>query len=152
MFKAFLAAALVLLFGLPCGAAMTNEPKDFRGVVFGQEYTPGPEFTCEEDSEEGRTCVRAHDELKLLDVPLRSLKYLFMDKRLYTVDLEVDGRSGYDALLAALARRHGRNSTDRGGMTTFTGTSVDIIGYFDARHKIGEVSFVFRNLPCPVGE
>ena len=152
MFKLLMAAALVLLLGLPCGAAMKNEPKEFRGVAFGQEVSPGPDFACETDSEEGRVCTRANDALRHLDVPLRSLGYLFMYNRLYTVDMEVDGKQAYDALLAALTRQHGQPAAGPGGALTFTGAAVDIMAFYDARRTIGEVSYVFKNLPCPVGE
>lgn len=143
---------LVLLLGQPCGAAMKNEPKDFRGTVFGQETAPGPEFACESDSEDGLVCVRTGDDLHLYDVPLRSLSYLFMYKRLYTVDMEVDGREAYDALMAALTARHGKPAAGKGATVSYEGTQVDILVYYDAHRRVGEISYVFKNLPCPVGE
>jgi len=147
-----MATALVLLFCLPCGAAMKNEPKDFRGVVFGQEGSPGPEFACESDSEDGLVCTRTGEDLHLFGVPLRSLTYLFMYKRLYTVDMEVDGRQAYDTLLAALTGLHGKPTSGKGAPPVFSGTDVDILLYYDDHRQVGEMSYVFKNLPCPVGE
>lgn len=146
---AFLVAALACLCA-SAQAAMRAEPVDFMGIPFGKEYQPGKAFACETDSEEGLKCVRAGDDLHLHGVPLKSLSYLFMYKRLFTVDIEVDGRENFDKLNAEIASRHGKATRLSGGMLTWTGKQVDIMLYYDETRHAGEASYVFKNLPCPV--
>ncbi len=143
-----IALALCLAGNSP--AAMRDEPKEFLGVPFGKQFTPDASFACQTDSEEGLRCVRAKDDLHFAGVPLKSVSYLFMYKQLYTVDLDVSGKENFDKIAAALAARHGQPKTAKGGMTTFDGTQVDIILFYDNERGEGEVSYVFKNLPCPV--
>ena len=131
-------------------AAMRDEPREFMGIPFGKEFTPDNSFACELDSEEGLRCTRASDDLHLHGVPITSLIYLFMYKRLFTVDVEVEGRENYDKLAAAIAKRHGKAVQAQSGMISYTGGQVDILLYYDASRHAGEISYVFKNLPCPV--
>ena len=131
-------------------AAMRDEPREFMGIPFGKEFTPDNSFSCELDSEEGLRCTRASDNLQLHGVPLRSLTYLFMYKRLFTADVEVEGRENYDKLAGEIARRHGKAVQTQSGMLSYTGREVDILLYYDATRRVGEISYVFKNLPCPV--
>lgn len=142
--------ALVLFLCPVSEAAMRDEPREFMGIPFAKEYEPDKSFSCQLDSEEGLRCVRSGDDLHLHGVALKSLSYLFMYKRLFTVDMEVDGRENYDKLSAEIAKRHGKAASASGGMTSYTGSQVDILLYYDASRRVGEVSYVFKNLPCPV--
>ncbi|GAB6039108.1 hypothetical protein JCM15519_36670 [Fundidesulfovibrio butyratiphilus] len=144
--------ALAFFWTVQAQAAMKDEPKQFRGVVFGQEYTPSKDFTCEVDSEEGASCTRAGDELAQFGVPLTKLTYLFMYKRLYTVEMEVQGRENYDRLLAEFTKRHGKPVVKSGQTIYFLGKNVDIMLYYDDPRHTGAAAYVFKNLPCPVGE
>jgi hypothetical protein len=148
MMFAFL--ALVLFLCPVSEAAMRDEPREFMGIPFAKEYEPDKSFSCQLDSEEGLRCVRSGDDLHLHGVALKSLSYLFMYKRLFTVDMEVDGRESFDKLSAEIAKRHGKAASASGGMTSYTGSQVDILLYYDASRRVGEVSYVFKNLPCPV--
>jgi len=143
-------AALLLGLAGAAFAAMKDEPRDFKGIPFGKEFTPDASFACQVDSEEGVKCVRSGDDLTLHGVPLKSLSYLFMYKRLFTADMEVEGRDNYDRLVAEMARRHGKPEKLQSGMLSHTGKQVDILLYFDATRNVGEISYVFKNLPCPV--
>jgi len=143
----FLALACL---SIPAQAAMRAEPTEFMGVPFGKEFQPGKSFSCQTDSEEGLKCVRAGDDLHLHGVVLKNLSYLFMYKRLFTVDMEVDGKENFDKLAAEIARIHGKPAKLSGGMLTYTGKQVDILLYFDETRHTGELSYVFKNLPCPV--
>jgi len=131
-------------------AAMRDEPREFMGIPFAKEYEPDKTFSCQLDSEEGLRCVRSGDDLHLHGVALKSLSYLFMYKRLFTVDMEVDGRDNYEKLSSEIAKRHGKAASSSGGMTSYTGSQVDILLYYDASRRVGEISYVFKNLPCPV--
>jgi hypothetical protein len=146
---AFLAVALAL-FCVPAQGAMRAEPTELMGIPFGKEYQPGKAFACETDSEEGIKCVRAGDDLHLHGVPLRNLSYLFMYRRLFTVDMELDGRDNFDKLAAEITKLHGKAAKLSGGMLTWTGKQVDIMLYYDETRRTGEASYVFKNLPCPV--
>ena len=146
----FLAVALALAAALPAAAAMRDEPRDFRGVPFGKEFVPDASFSCELDSEEGLRCKRPGDDLHFMGSPVASVTYLFMYKQLYTVDIEMRGKAGFDAVLAELAKKHGQPGAMPGGMLAFTGTQVDILAFFDQARGTGEISYVFKNLPCPV--
>jgi hypothetical protein len=142
---------LLLAFtACPAFAAMQAEPTEFKGIPFGKEYEPDTSFVCQLDSEEGLRCTRPSDELRLHGVHLKGLTYLFMYKRLFTVDMEVDGREAFDALAAELAKRHGKPVKAGGGMLSYVGKEVDILFYYDANRRTGEFSYVFKNLPCPV--
>lgn len=142
--------ALVFFLCPAAGAAMLGEPREFMGIPFGKEYEPDKSFSCQLDSEEGLRCLRSRDDLHLHGVALKSLSYLFMYKRLFTVDMEVDGCENFDKLAAEIASRHGKAASVSGGMTSYTGSQVDILLYFDASRRVGEISYVFKNLPCPV--
>ena len=142
--------ALMLFVCSTSDAAMRDEPREFMGIPFAKEYEPDKSFSCQLDSEEGLRCVRSGDDLHLHGIALKSLSYLFMYKRLFTVDMEVDGRENYDKLAAEIAKRHGKASSASGGMTAYTGGQVDILLYYDASRRVGEISYVFKNLPCPV--
>lgn len=151
MLKRLIFSLALFLTLCSSGHAMRDEPLRFKGIPFGAEFTPDKSFSCELDSEEGLRCARAQDDLHLHGVPLKSLTYLFMYKRLFTVDAEVDGRENFDALAAEIAKRHGKpDQQQSGGMTTYTGSQVDILFYFDASRNVGEISYVYKNLPCPV--
>jgi hypothetical protein len=142
--------ALMALICQAALAAMQAEPIEFKGVPFGREFQPDTSFTCQLDSEEGLRCTRPSDDLRLHGIPLKSLNYLFMYQHLFTVDMEVDGREAFDALSAEIAKRHGKGVKTGGGMTSYVGKQVDILLYYDASRRVGEVSYVFKNLPCPV--
>ncbi|MFP5222359.1 MAG: hypothetical protein ACLGSA_08725 [Acidobacteriota bacterium] len=141
---------LAALLACPAFAAMQAEPLDFKGIPFAKEFEPDGSFVCQLDSEEGLRCIRPSDDLHLHGVPLKNLSYLFMYKRLFTVDMEVDGREAFDTLAAEFAKRHGKPVKASGGMLSYLGKEVDIMFYFDTRRKVGEISYVFKNLPCPV--
>ena len=128
---------------------MQAEPRDFFGVPFAREFHPGQAFSCQMDSEEGLRCTRASDPTELHGVPVKNLHYLFMDKRLYSVDMDVEGREAFDRLAAEMARRHGQGRRDASGMITHVGKELDIMLVFDAKYKRGEVSYVSKVLPCP---
>ena len=148
--RVIILAGLVMCLAGQADAAMKNEPRDFKGIPFGREYGPDKSFACQTDSEEGVRCTRSGDDLELYGVPLKSLAYLFMYKRLYTVDMEVAGQENYDKLAAEMAKRHGTPEKLQSGMLSFSGTQLDILIYFDPTRAVGEVSYVFKNLPCPV--
>jgi len=148
--RALIMAALAVCLAGTALAAMRDEPGEFHGVPFGRQYVPDPSFSCQQDSEEGLRCSRTNDSLSQYGVPLKSVSYLFMYKQLYTVDLEVSGRENFDRLESALAAKHGQPIKTPGGMTVFEGVQVDIILYYDKERSAGEVSYVFKNLPCPV--
>jgi hypothetical protein len=143
-------AGLVLCLAGQANAAMKNEPREFKGIPFGREYQPDKSFSCQTDSEEGVRCTRSGDDLVLYGVPLKSLTYLFMYKRLFTADMEVEGQENYDKLAAEMTKRHGKPEKLQSGMLSYTGSQVDILIYFDATRGVGEFSYVFKNLPCPV--
>lgn len=147
-----LCLALAFFWTVQAQASMKDEPKQFRGVVFGQEFTPPKDFACEVDSEEGASCTRSDDELAQFGVPLTRLVYLFMYKRLYTVELEVRGRENYDRLLAEFIKRHGKPVVKSGQTVYFLGKNVDIMLYYDEPRHAGAAAYVFKNLPCPVGD
>jgi len=145
--------ALVLCLPLPATAAqavMREEPRAFLGVPFGPVYEPDSSFNWETVSEEGVRCVRASDDLHFHGVPIKSLTYLFMEKRLYTVDMEVDGRENFDRIVAELSRIHGAPRKEKGGAQTLVGKDVDILMYYDGSRKLGEVGYVYKNIPCTV--
>lgn len=144
------AAAVVLAVAAAAQAEMRDEPREFMGIPFGKEFEPGKAFSCETDSEEGTRCTRAGDVRSLHGVALKTLSYLFMYKRLYTVDMEVDGRDNFDKLADAITQKHGQGVRDKGGILTHAGKEVDILLFYDAPRKVGEVSYVYKNLPCPV--
>lgn len=146
----FLTVLLAVFLACPAFAAMQAEPAEFKGIPFGKEYEPDASFVCQLDSEEGLRCTRPSDELRLHGVPLKALTYLFMYKRLFTVDMEVDGRVAFDALAVELAKRHGKPVKAAGGMLSYVGKEVDILIYYDTHRHVGEISYVFKNLPCPV--
>jgi len=148
--RAFFIATLAVCLAGASHAAMRDEPREFLGTPFGAPYVPDTSFSCQSDSEEGLRCSRAKDSLSLEGVPLTSVSYLFMYKQLYTVDLEVSGRENFDRLESALTAKHGRPIKTPSGMTVFEGVQVDIILYYDKERSAGEVSYVFKNLPCPV--
>lgn len=148
--SALASVLLLVLLACPAFAAMQAEPVEFKGIPFGKEFEPDASFVCQLDSEEGLRCTRPSDELRLHGVPLKTLSYLFMYKRLFTVDMEVDGREAFDTLAAELAKRHGKPGKAGGGMLSYVGKEVDILFYYDAHRHTGEVSYVFKNLPCPV--
>ena len=141
---------LAVILACPAFAAMQAEPAEFKGIHFGKEYEPDGSFVCQLDSEEGLRCTRPSDDLHLNGVPLKTLSYLFVYKRLYTVDMEVDGREAFDKLAGELANRHGAGAKSSGGMLSYVGKEVDILLYYDAQRHVGEVSYVYKNLPCPV--
>ena len=143
-----LLAALAL--AAPCIAAMRDEPKDFRGVPFGKQFTPDASFACETDSEEATNCQRASDDKHFCGVPVNTLHYLFMYNYLYTVDIEVDGKERFDQVVAELVKRHGKPASQKGGTSLLTGKNVDIMLYYDSPRHTGEIGYVFKNLPCPV--
>ncbi len=148
-----LALVLALSWPQPSSAAQTvmrEEPKAFLGVPFGPVYEPDSSFNCETDSEEGVRCVRATDDLHVPGVPIKSLTYLFMEKRLYTVDMEVDGRENFDKIVAELSRIHGTPRKEKGGSQTLVGKDVDILLYYDGSRRLGEVGYVYKNIPCTV--
>lgn len=145
-------AALACLAALPVGAAMNGEPTEFRGVPFGREYTPTQDFSCMTDSEEGNFCTRPADDLNHLGVPLASLSYLFMERQLYTVEMEVAGRENYDRLRQEMEKIHGRPMRQQGGTLSFRGKIVDILLHFDASRNRGTVAYINKNVPCKVGE
>lgn len=146
-----LAAALAfVLAAFPALAAMKGEPREFHGVPFGARFTPDASFDCQIDSEEGHRCTRKGDDPHLHGVPLKSVTYLFMYGYLFTVDMEVEGRESFDKLAAELVRLHGKPKNLAGGMKAFEGKQVDILLFYDASRHAGEVSYVFKNLPCPV--
>ncbi|GFK93282.1 hypothetical protein NNJEOMEG_01113 [Fundidesulfovibrio magnetotacticus] len=140
--------ALPLASALPAQAAMQAEPKDFLGIPFAKPYEPDRTFSCQRDSEEGLNCARATDQLVLLGVPLKNLRYVFMQGYLYTVDAEVAGRENHDRLVAELTARHGKPETLQGGMLSWSGTNVDILLHYDASRKTGEVDYIYKNIPC----
>lgn len=148
--RALILAALAVCLAGTSLAAMRDEPRDFLGMPFGSGYVPDAAFSCQSDSEEGLRCTRAKDTLSLMGVPLKSVSYLFMYKQLYTVDLEVSGQENFDRLESALTAKHGQPMKTPGGMTVFEGNQVDILLYYDKQRNTGEVSYVFKNLPCPV--
>ena len=145
-----LAVAFALAAAQAAPAAMRDEPRDFRGVPFGKQFVPDSTFACELDSEEGLRCTRKGEDMRFLGSQVTSVSYLFMYKQLYTVDIETHGRASHDAIMAELTRLHGEPGHLPGGMTAFTGTQVDILAFFDAGRDAGEISYVFKNLPCPV--
>jgi hypothetical protein len=145
-----LAALALALAACPALAAMKGEPREFHGVPFGARYAPDASFDCQTDSEEGHRCTRRGDDPHLHGVPLKSVTYLFMYGYLFTVDMEVEGRENFDKLAASLARLHGKPKPYAGGMAAFEGRQVDILLHYDAVRRAGDVSYVFKNLPCPV--
>lgn len=142
--------ALLACLSAPARAAMQGEPQEFLGIPFGKPSEPDRSFVCEQDSEEGVSCTRASDPLVLHGVPLKSLRYVFLLKHLYTVDAEVAGRERFDKLAQELTARHGQPEKQPGGMLAWSGKNVDILLHYDAHRQVGEVDYIYKLLPCPV--
>ena len=103
-FLCFLAAA--------AHAASVADVDGDNGLPNAQLGAPLASFTGlrkTEDTGRWLTFDRPADKLDFLGIRLKGITYNFFKERLYTIDLELEGRGDVRGMLKALERRYGKN-------------------------------------------
>jgi len=108
---------ILALLWTDIGLAFQNEPEGFRGLKWGDAPTEDMEFLGEQAQR--RTYFRFNDELKMEQVPLQAIIYLFYGEpeKLYMVQLYFNGRDNYENLKTICRAGFGKET---GGWTDDT--------------------------------
>lgn len=91
-------AVTVMLFAVPSLAGSIkdlDQKRDFRGVVFGSDFKPGPEWTLFVPQDDGPFSMweRAGDKLSVGDVSLFKIAYLVRKGKVIGVGLVAMGEN-----------------------------------------------------------
>lgn len=91
------------------GDHMYDEPKGFRGILFGTEFNKVPDMiNCIRETKETKACGRKGDKLKIGDAPITGIGYGFYKDKFYVVNIQARGEQTFDSLLETLESTYGK--------------------------------------------